>query len=83
MSDMIGGGFLGALADAAAKAKCIANPTMQCRIDAERGALQGLIFVPNAVIDWYQGERALLGFEPPTMLQSEFILPYAFIGVIG
>lgn len=54
------------MSDLAAKAaKCIADP-MQCRLDGERDTFKMYGF-PDGFVDWYQGQRSLLGIEPPTV----------------
>lgn len=63
---------------------CVANPTMQCREDAERTSLKQY-FVPDSFVDWYQGQRKLLGFDPPMLTEIPiflFAIPMVF-AIVG
>jgi len=74
MSDMIGGALPAIISDAMDQAKELAAAAdMQVRITGEYASLKTYFF-PDSFIRWYQGERALLGFEPPTIAQMPILL---------
>jgi hypothetical protein len=53
--------------------RAAAAAEMQARLTAEYGTLRGY-FLPVSFVNWYQGQRALLGFEPPTASQMPILL---------